>query len=91
MLLPQKPLELQHSPNTEPEQVYPSGVPPLPLVPQWPLGEMGCAELELDVGICVELEPEGTGTVGRKGCEEGVDDTPVIVDGMDRPIAKEVW
>ena len=43
-MLPQKPLALQQSPKTDPVHVYPSGVPPLPLVPQWPMGEMGAPD-----------------------------------------------
>ena len=38
---PQNPLELQQAPNSEPVQVYPSGVPPFPRVPQCPFGEIG--------------------------------------------------
>jgi len=90
-VLPQKPLELQHSPNIEPEQVYPSGVPPLPVIPQWPLGETGCAEMELEADICEEVELDGPGTVGRNGCEADIVAIPVVVDGIDKPMANEVW
>lgn len=84
--MPQNPLELQHMPNTEPEHVKPSGVPPLGAVPQWPLGETGCVGVgeivlevdeEEDTTGCVNVDEEMFDVEATVGC---VDDDEDVLD-----------
>ena len=80
-------------PNCDPEQVYPSRVPPLPVVPQCPLGEIGCEDVAVPGALALLPEAEVVVlqvTLAGAGVEANDPEPRVKVDGIDKPIANDV-